>query len=53
MSDDPLSEKETKPAKPQTPKAKPKASLHRAPTKADIAAQKRIDKMVIKRMRKR
>jgi hypothetical protein len=35
--------------KPPTPKANPRP----APTKADIAAQKRIDKTVIKRMRKR
>jgi hypothetical protein len=35
------------------PAPKPKAPSRPAPTKADIAAQKRIDKTVIKRMRKR
>jgi hypothetical protein len=38
-------------AKPPTPK--PKANPRPPATKADIAAQKRIDKTVIKRMRKR
>jgi hypothetical protein len=36
---------------PSPPKAK--ANPRPAPTKADIAAQKRMDKTVIKRMRKR
>ena len=40
-------------AKPALPKPKPKAVPARPVTKADIAAQKRQDKMVIKRMRKR
>jgi hypothetical protein len=44
-------EKMPAPSKPVTPKAK--ANPRPAPTKADIAAQKRIDKTVIKRMRKR
>jgi hypothetical protein len=63
MSDDQLNEKETKrrdaapekmpatPPKPSPPKAKP--SPRPPATKAEIAAQKRADKMVIKRMRKR
>ena len=64
MSDDQFSPKKTEPRaeamlkktpatppKPVTPK--PKASSRPAPTKAEIAAQKRADKMVIKRMRKR
>ena len=38
---------------PKSPVPKPKVNPRPAPTKADIAAQKRIDKMVIKRMRKR
>ena len=37
----------------KTTAPKPKPSPRPAPTKADIAAQKRIDKTVIKRMRKR
>ena len=41
------------PPKPFTPKAKPKASPAPPATKAEIANQKRIDKTVIKRMRKR
>jgi hypothetical protein len=49
MSDDPSSEKETAPKKAPKPKVNP----GRPVTKADIAAQKRMDKMVIKRMRKR
>jgi hypothetical protein len=44
-------EKMPTPPKPVAPKAK--VNPRPAPTKADIAAQKRIDKMVIKRMRKR
>ena len=40
-------------SKPAAPKPKPKANPRPAPTKAELAAQKRIDKMVIKRMRKR
>jgi hypothetical protein len=39
------------PAKPVA--AKPKANPRPAATKAEMAAQKRVDKMVIKRMRKR
>ena len=42
---------EPSPPKPVTPK--PKASPRPPATKADIAAQKRMDKTVIKRMRKR
>ena len=38
---------------PVAPKAKPKASPGRPATRAEHAAMKRIDKMVIKRMRKR
>jgi hypothetical protein len=41
------------PPKPLTPKAKPKASPGRPATKAEHAALKRVDKTVIKRMRKR
>jgi hypothetical protein len=41
------------PPKPFTPKAKPKASPGRPATKAEHAALKRVDKTVIKRMRKR
>jgi hypothetical protein len=41
------------PAKPVTPKAKPKANPGRPATKAEHAALKRVDKTVIKRMRKR
>lgn len=43
------------PAKPAAPPAtsKPKPSHHGPATKAEHAALKRIDKMVIKRMRKR
>jgi hypothetical protein len=41
------------PPKPFTPKTKPKASPAPAATKAEIANQKRFDKTVIKRMRKR
>ena len=40
-------------AKPVAPKPKPKVNPAPPPTKAQIASQKRIDKMVIKRMRKR
>ena len=43
----------TPPAKPFTPKTKPVASPGRPATKAQIAGQKRVDKTVIKRMRKR
>jgi hypothetical protein len=39
--------------KPAMSKAKPKASQGRPATKAEHAALKRVDKMVIKRMRKR
>ncbi len=41
------------PPKPITPKAKDKPHLARPTTKAEQAALKRVDKMVIKRMRKR
>ena len=41
------------PPKPFTPKAKPKPSPVASPTKAERAALKRIDKTVVKRMRKR
>ncbi|HEX4273331.1 MAG TPA: hypothetical protein VHZ32_18205 [Rhizomicrobium sp.] len=46
-----MSEKETTPKK--APAPKPKVNPGRPVTKADIAAQKRMDKMIIKRMRKR
>jgi hypothetical protein len=46
-----LKKMQATPPKPLTPKAK--ANPRPAPTKAEIAAQKRADKMVIKRMRKR
>jgi hypothetical protein len=39
--------------KPVTPKAKNKPNPGAAATKAEHAALKRVDKMVIKRMRKR
>jgi hypothetical protein len=38
---------------PKLSKAKPKANPGRPATKAEHAALKRVDKMVIKRMRKR
>ena len=41
------------PPKPVTPKAKPKTNPGRPATKAEHAALKRVDKTVIKRMRKR
>jgi len=41
------------PPKPFAPKARPKPSPAPAATKAEIAAQKRIDKTVSKLMRKR
>ena len=41
------------PSKPLAPKSKNKSSPHVPATKAEHAALKRIDKMVIKRMRKR
>jgi len=41
------------PPKPFTPKAKPKTSPGGPATKAEHAALKRVDKTVIKRMRKR
>lgn len=43
------------PPKPFTPKAKPKPNpgAPATATKAERAAQKRVDKMVVKRMRKR
>jgi len=41
------------PPKPTTPKAKAKPHLARPTTKAEQAALKRVDKTVIKRMRKR
>jgi hypothetical protein len=41
------------PPKPITPKAKDRPHLGRPTTKAEQAALKRADKMVIKRMRKR
>jgi len=41
------------PPKPFTPKVKPKANPHSPATKAEHAALKRMDKTVIKRMRKR
>lgn len=41
------------PPKPFTPKVKPKVNPAPPATKAEIAAKKRADKMVIKRMRKR
>ncbi len=41
------------PPRPFTPKAKPKVSPRPAATKAELAAQKRADKTIIKRMRKR
>lgn len=49
---DQSSDKKANPRAGAAPK-KPKANPRPAPTKADIAAQKRIDKTVIKRMRKR
>jgi len=47
--DDQSSDKKNNPRADAAPKPNPRP----APTKADIAAQKRIDKTVIKRMRKR
>lgn len=41
------------PPKPHAPKAKPKVSPRRPATKAETAALKRADKMVVKRMPKR
>jgi hypothetical protein len=41
------------PSKPFTPKAKNKPNPRPPATKAEHAALKRVDKMVIKRMRKR
>jgi hypothetical protein len=49
--DDQSSDKKNNPRADAAPKPKP--NPRPAPTKADIAAQKRIDKTVIKRMRKR
>jgi len=44
---------DSSPSKPAPPKAKKKPNPHAPATKAEHAALKRIDKMVIKRMRKR
>lgn len=44
---------DTSSPKPHTPKAKNKPNLGAPATKAEHAAMKRVDKMVIKRMRKR
>jgi len=41
------------PPTPFTPKAKPKVSPGKPATRAQIASQKKVDKTVIKRMRKR
>ena len=52
MSDDQPRNNETEQRR-DAPKPKPKVNPGRPVTKADIAAQKRMDKTVIKRMRKR
>jgi hypothetical protein len=51
MSQEPTQPKT--PAKPVTPEAKPRTSPRPPVTKAEHAALKRIDKTVVKRMRKR
>jgi hypothetical protein len=48
-----LSEEDEAPRRALKPKPKPKVNPGRPATKAEHAALKRVDKMVIKRMRKR
>ena len=51
--DEVLTRMQKTPLKPLTPKAKPKPNPGAPATKAEHAALKRVDKMVVKRMRKR
>jgi hypothetical protein len=53
MRDEVLKRLQKTPAKPFTPKAKVKPNPGKPATKADHAALKRVDKTVIKWMRKR
>ena len=52
-SQDAVPAPKTLPAKPVAPKIKPKVNPAPPATRAEIANQKRADKTVIKRMRKR
>ena len=52
-SQDAVPAQKTPPPKPVTPKAKPRVNPAPPATRAEIANQKRADKTVIKRMRKR